>query len=143
MDLNLTPAEETFRQDIRSWFAENLPHEWKSAQVRRLSEDDAAATLRRWQLRLGEAGWLGLSWPKEYGGRGGTLMEQAIYLTEGHYADAPLPLDWVGLGLLGPTLMDVGSAELKARYLSRIVSGQMVWCQGFSETNAGSDLASL
>jgi alkylation response protein AidB-like acyl-CoA dehydrogenase len=143
MDLNLTPAEETFRQDIRSWFAENLPHEWKSAQVRRLSEDDAAATLRRWQLRLGEAGWLGLSWPKEYGGRGGTLMEQAIYLTEGHYADAPLPLDWVGLRLLGPTLMDVGSPELKARYLSRIVSGQMVWCQGFSETNAGSDLASL
>jgi alkylation response protein AidB-like acyl-CoA dehydrogenase len=143
MDLNLTAAEQEFRQDIRSWFAKNLPHEWKSAQIRRLSEDDAAATLRQWQLKLGEAGWLGLSWPKEYGGRGGTLMEQAIYLTEGHYADAPLPLDWVGLRLLGPTLMDVGSPELKARYLSRIVSGQMVWCQGFSETNAGSDLAAL
>ena len=143
MNLNLTPAEETFRQEIRSWFAGNLPHEWKSAQIRRLSEDDAAATLRQWQLKLGEAGWLGLSWPKEYGGRGGSLMEQAIYLTEGHYADAALPLDWVGLRLLGPTLMDVGSPELRARYLSRIVSGQMVWCQGFSETNAGSDLASL
>ncbi len=143
MDLNLTPAEEAFRQEIRSWFARNLPHEWKMAEIRKLSEDAAAAALRKWQLRLGEAGWLGLSWPKEYGGRGGTLMEQAIYLTEGHYADAPLPLDWVGLRLLGPTLMDVGTPELRARYLNRIVSGQMVWCQGFSEPNAGSDLAAL
>lgn len=143
MDLNLTPAEEAFRQEIRSWFAQNLPHEWKMAQVRALPEDDAAAVLRKWQLKLGEAGWLGLSWPVEYGGRGGTLMEQAIYLTEGHYADAPLPLDWVGLRLLGPTLMDVGTPELRARYLNPVVSGQMVWCQGFSEPNAGSDLASL
>jgi alkylation response protein AidB-like acyl-CoA dehydrogenase len=143
MDLNLTPAEEAFRQEIRAWFAHNLPHEWKNSQVRALPEDDAAAVLIKWQRRLGEAGWLGLSWPVEYGGRGATLMEQAIYLTEGHHADAPLPLDWVGLRLLGPTLMDVGTPELRARYLNRIVSGQMVWCQGFSEPNAGSDLAGL
>lgn len=143
MDLNLTPAEEAFRQEIRDWFAENLPQEWKTEQIRRLSEDDAAAALRKWQLKLGEAGWLGLSWPKEYGGLGATLMEQAIYLAEGHRADAPLPLDWCGLRLLAPTLMDVGTPEQKARYLSRILSGQMVWCQGFSEPNAGSDLAGL
>ena len=143
MDLNLSPSEEAFRQEIRTWFEHNLPPEFHTSRLRTLSEDDAAEMGKQWQRKLGEAGWLGLAWPKEYGGRGATLMEQAIYFSEGYTAQAPLPLDWVGTRLLAPALIDIGTPELKARYLGPIMKGEQVWCQGFSEPDAGSDLASL
>ena len=100
MDLNLSPSEEAIRQEIKTWFEHNLPHEFQTGRLRTLSEDDAAEMGKQWQRKLGEAGWLGLAWPKEYGGRGATLMEQAIYFSEGYSAQAPLPLDWVGTRLL-------------------------------------------
>jgi alkylation response protein AidB-like acyl-CoA dehydrogenase len=143
MDLNLSPSEEAFRQEIKAWFENHLPPEFQTSRLRTLSEDDAAEMGKQWQRKLGEAGWLGLALPKEYGGRGATLMEQAIYFSEGYSAEAPLPLDWVGTRLLAPALIDIGSPELKARYLGPIMKGEQVWCQGFSEPEAGSDLASL
>ena len=111
MDLNLSPSEEAFRQEIRTWFEHNLPPEFQTSRLRTLSEDDAAEMGKQWQRKLGEAGWLGLAWPKEYGGRGATLMEQAIYFSEGYSAQAPLPLDWVGTRLLAPALIDIGHAR--------------------------------
>jgi alkylation response protein AidB-like acyl-CoA dehydrogenase len=141
MDINLSPSEEAFRQEIRTWFKKNLPREWQLPRVG--SGYEYPEVSRKWQKKLGEAGLLGLAWPKEYGGRGATLMEQAIFMMESGRANAPFSLDWVGQQLLGPTLIDIGTPQLKARYLGPIIKGETVWCQGFSEPNAGSDLANL
>ncbi len=143
MDLNLAPSEEAFQKEIRSWFAQNLPPQWRESRLRALPYDDAAAICLQWQKKLGAAGWLGLAWPKEYGGRGATLMQQAVYMMESHRADAPPTVDRAGLRLLGPTLMEVGTPEQKERFLGPLIRGEVVWSQGFSETDAGSDLASL
>ncbi len=143
MDLNLSPAEEAFRQEIRSWLEQNLPPQWRESRLRSLPYDDAAAICLQWQKKLGAAGWLGVAWPREYGGRGATMMEQAIYMMEAHRAEAPPTVDRAGLRLLGPTLMEVGTPEQKERFLGPLIRGEVVWCQGFSETGAGSDLASL
>jgi alkylation response protein AidB-like acyl-CoA dehydrogenase len=132
MDLNLTPNEREFRDDFRAWLREHLPASCSGNEQ-----------LRAWQRTLFEGGWAGISWPKEYGGRGATLMEQALFQEELALADAPHLLGTIGLSLVGPTIIAMGSDEQKSRYLSRILSGEEVWCQGFSEPNAGSDLASL
>jgi alkylation response protein AidB-like acyl-CoA dehydrogenase len=143
VDLSLSPSEEAFRQEIRSWFEQNLPPQWRESRLRSLPYDDAAAICLQWQKKLGAAGWLGLAWPREYGGRGATLMQQAIYMMEAHRADAPPTVDRAGLRLLGPTLMEVGTPQQKESFLGPLIRGETVWCQGFSETDAGSDLASL
>lgn len=143
MDLNLSPDEQAFRQEIRSWFEQNLPPDWRASRLRSISDDDAAAICLQWQRKLGKAGWLGLAWPREYGGRGATLMQQAIYMMEAHRADAPPTVDRAGLRLLGPTLIEIGTPEQKERFLGPLIRGEVVWSQGFSETDAGSDLASL
>ena len=143
MDLNLSPAEETFRQEVKGWIKQNLPVQWRVDSIESLPTGEAAAVKRKWQEKLGAGGWLGLAWPREYGGRGATLMEQVIYLTEAIEARAPMPLDKIGLNLVGPALIEIGTPEQKERFLGSIRSGQMVWCQGFSEPNAGSDLASV
>jgi alkylation response protein AidB-like acyl-CoA dehydrogenase len=143
LDLNLSPSEEAFRQEVKSWIKQNLPPEWTVDRLEELPPDEAVAQIRKWQERLGAAGWLGLAWPKEYGGRGATLMEQAIYMTEAIAAKAPMPADKIGLQLVGPGLIELGSAEQKTRFLEKILRGKMLWCQGFSEPNAGSDLASV
>ena len=144
MDLNLTVAEEAFRQQVANWMKENLPREWKRPRFEVFPpDDDTAVICRKWQEKLGAAGWLGLSWPTEYGGRGATMMEQVIFMAEAAAAGAPAPLDGMGLNMVGPALIEMGTPEQKARFLSPILRGQMVWCQGFSEPNAGSDLAGL
>ncbi len=143
MNLNLSPAEEAFQNELRSWFERNLPPQWREPRLRSLPYDDAAAIGLQWQKMLGAAGWLGLAWPAEYGGRGATLMEQAIYVSEAHRAEAPPTVDRAGLRLLGPTLMEIGTPEQRERFLPPLIKGEVVWCQGFSETDAGSDLASL
>ena len=131
MDLNLTPDEQSFRDEFRAWLQENV------------FEAKTVDELKRWQRTLFEGGWAGISWPKQYGGRGATLMQQAIFQEELALAGAPQLIGVIGLSLVGPTIIAMGTDEQKSRHLSKILSGEEIWCQGFSEPNAGSDLASL
>jgi alkylation response protein AidB-like acyl-CoA dehydrogenase len=142
MDLNLTPTEQQFSDEFRAWLKTNVPEEWKggtSAEDR----DDYVEYLRDWQRQLYAGGWAGISWPKEYGGRGASLMEQAIFQEELARANAPQLIGTIGLSLVGPTIITMGTDDQKLRYLPKILSGEEIWCQGFSEPNAGSDLAAL
>ncbi len=137
MDLTLSPAEEAFRDELRSWLDANHPGDEPNG-------DEAAFVFRRdWQRRLHEAGWAGVSWPKEYGGRGATLIEQAIFNEETVRARTPTVANVLGLAMGGPTVIAHGTEEQKHRYLPSILSAEEIWCQGFSEPESGSDLASL
>jgi alkylation response protein AidB-like acyl-CoA dehydrogenase len=141
MDLNLTSEEQQFRDELRDWLAAHAPRNW---QHRRDESVDAHfAFLRDWQRTLYEGGWAGISWPREYGGRGASLMQQVIFWQEMALANAPPMANVLGLGLVGPTIIAFGTEAQKARYLRKILSAEEIWCQGFSEPNAGSDLASL
>jgi alkylation response protein AidB-like acyl-CoA dehydrogenase len=144
MDLNLTPNEQLFRDEFRGWLKKNAPAPW-TGDGSTSGEGNGAYIeyLRDWQRRLYEDGWAGISWPKDYGGRGATLMEQAIFQTELALASTPPLIGTIGLSLVGPTIIAMGTSEQKARYLPPILSGDEIWCQGFSEPNAGSDLAAL
>jgi alkylation response protein AidB-like acyl-CoA dehydrogenase len=137
LDLTLSPSEEAFRDDLRSWLDANHPG-------REPDGDLAGFEFRRaWQRRLHDAGWAGVSWPKEYGGRGATLVEQAIYNEEMVRAHAPSTANVLGLAMGGPTVIAHGTEEQKRRYLEPILSADEIWCQGFSEPGSGSDLASV
>ena len=137
MDLTPTPQEQEFRDQLRAWLADNHPGPEPEGDV-------AGFEFRRaWQRRLHDDDWAGVSWPKEYGGRGATLVEQAIYNEELARAQAPSTANVLGLAMGGPTVIAHGSEEQKRRYLEPILSADEIWCQGFSEPEAGSDLASL
>jgi alkylation response protein AidB-like acyl-CoA dehydrogenase len=137
MDLTFTDEETAFRDELREWLAANPAGQ---APTR----DDASYAWRRdWQRKLHEGGWAGVHWPVEYGGRGATLMESAIFFEELGRARAPLPANALGLLMGGPTLMAWGTDEQKERYLTPILSAEEIWCQGFSEPDAGSDFAAL
>jgi alkylation response protein AidB-like acyl-CoA dehydrogenase len=136
MDLRDTPEEAAFRQEVREFIAANLPDGSKQRGSRRFEEDD-----RAWSRRLGEAGYAGLTWPQEYGGAGAPYSHQAIFLEELARAEAPSHLGVIGLGMAGPTIIAWGTDEQKQRYLAKILSAEEIWCQGFSEPDAGSDLA--
>ena len=136
MDLRDTPDEAAFRSELRSWLEANLPEERRGG-VRRF--DDSFS--RDWSRRLHEAGYAGLTWPKEYGGAGAPYSFQAILYEELARARAPGHAGVIGLGMAGPTIIAHGSEEQKARHLPRILSAEEIWCQGFSEPGAGSDLA--
>ena len=142
MDLDLTPRERQFRDELRAWLQANVPADWAG---RRHDESMEArfAYLRAWQKKVYEAGWAGISWPKEFGGRGASLLEQVLFTEEMARAGAPPLANVLGLGLIGPTIVAFGNAAQKTRFLSRILSAEEIWCQGFSEPNAGSDLAGL
>jgi len=142
MDLNLNPQEVQFRNELRAWLQANVPTDWEA----RRTEDDMLSRfqyLKQWQKKMYEAGWTGVSWPKEFGGRGATLMEQAIFYEEMARAGAPPMANTLGLSLIGPTIIHYGTPQQKARFLPKILSADEIWCQGFSEPNAGSDLAGL
>jgi len=139
MDLTFTPEQIAFRDELRSWIADN-PTEAKPTDG---GEEAEFAWRRDWQRRLYDAGWAAPSWPTEYGGRGATPTESAIYFEEIGRARVPMTANVLGLLLGGPTLMVWGTDEQKERYLPPILSGEEIWCQGFSEPEAGSDLASL
>jgi alkylation response protein AidB-like acyl-CoA dehydrogenase len=143
VDLNLSPSEEAFRQELDAWLTANLTDDQRASRLHGLPEAQVLEVRRSWERKLGEGGWLGLSWPKEYGGRGASAMEHVIYLEELLRHDAPDPLDMLGLDLVGPTIIDVGTDEQKRRFLPPIMRGGVTWCQAFSEPNAGSDLAGL
>ena len=138
MDLTLSPSEEEFRDEVRSWLQENHPGPEPAAGL-----DEVMSFRRDWQLKLHAAGWAGISWPKEYGGRGATMIEQAIFAAEATRQEAPAPANVLGLAMGGPVVIAHGSDEQKARYLEPILTGEEIWCQGFSEPESGSDLASL
>jgi alkylation response protein AidB-like acyl-CoA dehydrogenase len=138
MDLRFSPEDEQYRVKLRTWLEENLPQE------ARPTEQDAEFAYRRaWQRQLYAGGWVGINWPKAYGGQGATLIQQAIYAQEMTRAKAPQPANGLGIGIVGPTLMHHGTEEQKKRFIPKILSGEEIWCQGFSEPNSGSDLASL
>src|ERR687891_74380 len=124
MDLTLNQEEQSFRDEVRSWLEANHPGPAPEG-------------------KLHEAGWAGISWPKEYGGRGATLIEQVIFSEEMARARAPRPANVLGLVMGGPVVIAHGTEEQKERFLEPILSGEEIWCQGFSEPESGSDLASL
>src|SRR5947209_16351446 len=137
MDLTFTDEETAFRDELREWLAANPAGSPPEG-------DDASYGWRRdWQRKLHEGGWAGVHWPVEYGGRGATLMQSAIFFEELGRARAPLPANALGRLMGGPTLMAWGTDEQKERYLVPILSAEEIWCQGFSEPDAGSDFAAL
>lgn len=137
MDLSFSPSEERFRSELRAWLAANPPVPEPE------SLDEWVAYGKAWQRKLYEAGWCGVNWPAEYGGRGATLIEQIIFQQEMALAKAPLLINLAGLTMGGPVLIAHGTPEQKERYLQKILNADEIWCQGFSEPNAGSDLAAL
>ena len=146
MDFHYTEEQEAFRRDIRQWLAANLPRELcvDDPTDERVAPDRPTFERRvEWQRTMYKAGWVGISWPREYGGRGATLMEQVIFDEECFRARAPVLPGYSGIGMAGPTLIEWGTEGQKRRFLPRILAADDVWCQGFSEPGAGSDLAGL
>jgi alkylation response protein AidB-like acyl-CoA dehydrogenase len=143
VDLAFTREEEAFRDEVRSWLDLNLPPEWSQGGVGGYREDADESVQRQWQHRLHEGGWLKLSWPREAGGRAAGPIMQAIYNEEMAKANAPMILGRLGVSLLAPTLLTHGSQWQKDTYIEKILDGELIFCQGFSEPDAGSDLAGL
>jgi alkylation response protein AidB-like acyl-CoA dehydrogenase len=140
MDLNYSPEEAAFREEVRSWLDSNLPQDLKDkvASYAHLSKDD----LLRWHKILAKKGWVAPAWPKEWGGTGWNVVQRYIFEEELGYAGAP-PLIPFGLAMCAPVLLRFGTEEQKRRFLPRIYQGEDFWCQGYSEPGSGSDLASL
>jgi alkylation response protein AidB-like acyl-CoA dehydrogenase len=143
VDLGFTPDEEAFRGQVRSWLDSNLPAGWRQDGKGGYRDEEDTDLQRKWQRKLHEGGWLKLGWPKEAGGRGATPVMQAIYQEEMARAGAPGILGRLGVTLLAPTLVAVGTDWQKTEYVEKILSGELIFCQGFSEPDAGSDLAGL
>jgi alkylation response protein AidB-like acyl-CoA dehydrogenase len=138
MDLTLSPSEEEFRDEVRAWLEANNPGPEPEGDLA-----EVIAFRREWQRKMHEGGWAGISWPKEYGGRGATMIEQAIFVGEAARQRTPSPANVLGLAMGGPVVIAHGTEEQKKRYLEPILTAEEIWCQGFSEPESGSDLASL
>src|SRR5438477_8207529 len=146
MDFEYAQEHEAFRKEFRDWLASNLPPELcldDPADDRVASDRETFERRRAWQKTMHAAGWVGITWPKEYGGRGAGLIERVIWDEEYAAARAPVLPGSMGLNLVGPTIIHWGTDAQKHRHLSAILSGEEVWAQGFSEPGAGSDLAGL
>jgi alkylation response protein AidB-like acyl-CoA dehydrogenase len=146
MDFQYTPEQEAYRAKVRNWIDTNLPKALcvEDARDERIAPDyDTFVKRRTWQRHMYESGWVGIAWPKQYGGQGADLMEQVIFDEEYSRARAPVLPGYSGIALCGPTLMQWGADEQKDRFLQRTLSGDVIWCQGYSEPGAGSDLAGL
>jgi len=143
MDFKFSEDDEKFRHDFRSWLEANVPRD--SHGDNELDADSKSEFERRraWHRKLNDGGWMCIHWPKEYGGRGATLLQQLIYNQELERAKAPPTVNFQGIARVGPTLMQWGTPEQKKRYIPRIPSAQEIWCQGLSEPNHGSDLAAV
>jgi len=143
MEFNYSPTEEKFRQEVCSWLDANLPDDLREGRDEELSQDERWERHKVWHKKLYDGGWVGIWWPKEYGGRGASVIEQAIFNAELSRAGAPAGVNMNGITLLGPTLMHWGTEEQKQRFLPKILPAEEIWCQGYSEPGSGSDLASL
>ncbi len=139
MDFSLSPEEARFRDEVRGWLGDNLDDRTREAAA---GYDDIELR-REWQRRVHEAGFAGVSWPRELGGQGGTLMQEVIVNQEMAAARAPDMLNVIGLYMAGPTILAHGTPEQKLRHIPPLLRADEIWCQGFSEPNSGSDLASL
>ncbi|AGB23469.1 acyl-CoA dehydrogenase [Mycobacterium sp. JS623] len=143
MDFSYPPEVEQFRKELRAWLAANLTEEVVAAGRRRGRDPETFETLRAWDATLADAGWGAVSWPQEYGGRGAGVLEQLAYAEETIHARAPVPLNVIGLNNIAPAIMQYGTDAQKRDLLPRMVRADDIWCQGMSEPEAGSDLASL
>jgi alkylation response protein AidB-like acyl-CoA dehydrogenase len=141
VDFDLSPSEKAYRDEVRAWLEANVPRDGDAE-----GNGDMMGFIERrraWQNRLYDAGYIGITWPKEFGGQGRGFMDQLIFNDEMILAHAPEPINVIGLGMGGPVVIAHGTEEQKKRYLGPLLSGAEIWCQGFSEPNAGSDLSGL
>ncbi len=144
MDLQFTEQHLKFREELRAWLRANLPRPWREEwRDPRATEDSLFELRREWQRKLYRAGYLGMDWPPQWGGRGATEVEKAILENELADADAPQIPNLLGIGLLGPALIHHGSEAQRRRFIPPMLAADEIWCQGFSEPGAGSDLAAL
>jgi alkylation response protein AidB-like acyl-CoA dehydrogenase len=144
MDFRWSAEDEAFREEVRSWLKEHLVGEYAALGSGGGPADETGWDVRlEWEKQLGEAGWIGLGWPKAYGGKEASITQQLIFNEEYAKANAPARVSFFGEGLLGPTLIAFGSEEQKQRFLPGILRCEELWCQGFSEPDAGSDLANV
>ena len=143
MDYRFTDEQESFRQEIRDFLSDNLGEDWRGIDPDAYFHDENWFRIRELTAKMAERGWLTLAWPEEYGGQGRPHIEQMIYNEETAYFRAPTRDVSIGTHMVGPTLMLYGTEEQKTHYLPEIASGEAVYCQGFSEPESGSDLASL
>jgi alkylation response protein AidB-like acyl-CoA dehydrogenase len=139
MDLTFTPEQESFRKEARAWLEANVPRQ----PLASLDTAKGFEQHREWESKLNAAGWAMVPWPVEYGGRGANLIEWLIFEEEYYRVGAPGRVNQNGIFLLGPTIMEYGTDEQKARYLPKMASSEEVWGQGWSEPNAGSDMAAI
>jgi alkylation response protein AidB-like acyl-CoA dehydrogenase len=139
MDLTYTPAQQAFRAQARTWLAANVPRE----PLQSFDTEQGFAEHRAWEAKLNEGRWGMVTWPTELGGRGCDLIEWLIFEEEYYRSGAPARVNQNGIFLLGPTLMEYGSDEQKARFLPRMATGEDIWAQGWSEPGAGSDMAAI
>ena len=143
MDFSYPAEVEQSRAELRDWLAGNLTEELIAAR-RPIGRDDAALEMpRAWNRTMADAGWAAVSWPREYGGRGATVLEQLVYTEETTRARAPMPLNVIGMNNIAPAIMQYGTEDQKKTLLPRMMRADDIWCQGMSEPEAGSDLASL
>jgi len=142
MDFSYSPEAEAFRTEFRAWLDDHLTDRYRDF-VGFFDEPEKLATMREWNALLADAGYAAISWPEEYGGRGASVMEQMVWAEEMHRAEAPPTLNPIGLANIAPTIMHYGTDEQKLEYLPKMLRGDHIWCQGFSEPDAGSDLAGL
>ncbi|MCP3982842.1 MAG: acyl-CoA dehydrogenase [bacterium] len=139
MDLDYSKDQQTFRADAREWLQQNVP----ATALESFDTAEGAKQHREWEARLNAGGWAMVPWPVEYGGRGANLLEWLIFEEEYYRAGAPKRINQNGIFLLGPTIMEYGTPEQKARFLPKMASSEEVWAQGWSEPNAGSDMANI
>lgn len=144
MHLRYGEADERFRAEFRRWLDENLPTEWRAPGYwQRLDPDESFERRREWETGKARAGFAGIHWPTEFGGRGGTATQKAIYDEEMARARAPMTVNGLGLAYLAPTVMAIGTDEQKRDIIRPLLHNEVIWCQGFSEPGAGSDLANV
>lgn len=143
MELAYSKEDEAFRKEVRSWLKQNLPKKDKVVSDLMPHDPERVKRAKEWQRKLYDAGYVAMSWPKEYGGQAADIMRQTIVNEEMVLARAPGLIGASGLGMLGPTLIQLGTDEQKQRYLPKILTAEEIWCQGYSEPGSGSDLASL
>ena len=143
MDLTYTPEEQAFQKTVRRWFEKNVPRKSRDERPMEWGDPRRIAQAKAWQRKVYDAGYLAMGWPREHGGRGADLMHQTIVSEESIRARAPSLIGMMGILMVGPTLIQHGTDAQRQRHLPKILTGEEIWCQGYSEPGAGSDLASL